>query len=242
MLDKTQGIFLHQVKYSENSVIATIYTEEFGRQSYIVNGVHGKNAATKAAILQPTFILEMEVYHRLGRDINRLKSARIAIPYTSIPYDIRKSSLVIFLAEVLNKCLREEEANHELYSFIVHSLTFLDLSEKGTANFHLWFLLKLTAFLGILPSRENLSVSNYFDLKKAGFVSSEPAHPQYMDKRTTEIFGRLFGLSFSNLTELQITGYDRQVLLQKLIDFYKIHFDFIGELNSLRVLKEVFNE
>ncbi len=241
MLEKTQGIFLHQVKYSESSVIATIYTEEFGRQSYIVNGVHGKTTTAKAAILQPMYILELEAYYRPGRDINRLKSARIAVPYISIPYDIRKSSLVIFLADVLNKCLREEEANRELYPFIFHALTFLDLSEKGIANFHLWFLLKLTAFLGILPNRENLSVSNYFDLKKAGFVSSEPTHPQYMNKRTTEIFARLFDLSFSNLPELQMTGSDRQILLQKLIDFYQIHFEFIGELKSLRVLKEVFN-
>jgi len=241
LIEKTQGIFLHQVKYSDSSVIASIYTENFGRQSYIISGVHSKNATVKASILQPMYILDLEVYHKPGRNLNRLKSAGIAVPYTSIPYDIRKSSLVIFLAEVLNKCLREEETNRELYHFIFHSLTFLDLSEKGVANFHLWFLLKLTAFLGILPNRENLSVSNYFDLKKAEFVSSEPIHPQFMDKRTTEIFARLFDLGFSNLPELQLTGSDRQVLLQKLIEFYQIHFEFIGELKSLRVLKEVFN-
>ena len=241
MLEKTQGIFLHQVKYSDNSIIANIYTEEYGRRSYMVNGVHGKNAVVKAAMLQPMYILDLEVYHRTARDINRLKSARVAVPYTSIPYDISKSSVVLFLAEILNKCLREEEANRELYRFIVHSLMFLDLSEKGTANFHLWFLLKLTAFLGILPNRENLKTSNYFDLKKAGFVLSEPAHPQFMDKRDTENFIRLFSLSFSNLPELQLSSRDRQSLLQKLIEFYHIHFEFIGELKSLRVLKEVFN-
>jgi DNA repair protein RecO (recombination protein O) len=207
-----------------------------------VNGVHGKNAAVKAAILQPMYILDLEVYHRSGRDINRLRNARVAVPYTSIPYDISKSSVVLFLAEILNKCLREEETNRELYHFIFHSLTFLDLSEKGVANFHLWFLLKLTAFLGILPNRENLKTSNYFDLKKAEFVSSEPAHPQFMDKRATEIFVRLFGLSFSNLPDLQLSGSDRHSLLQKIIEFYHIHFELLGELKSLRVLKEVFNQ
>lgn len=241
MLEKTRGILLHQLKYSESSVIAVIYTEEFGRQSYIINGVHSKNAAIKAAVLQPLFLLELEVYHKTGRELHRLKNAKIAVPFLSIPYDIRKSSLVIFLAEVLNKCLREEEPNREMFDFIFHALAFLDLTDKGTVNFHLWFLFKLTIFLGIFPSRENLSVSLYFDLKKAEFVSSEPGYPQFMDKRTTEIFARLFELSFSNLHEFSISGFERQVLLQKLVEFYKIHFEFVGELKSLRVLKEVFN-
>jgi DNA repair protein RecO (recombination protein O) len=195
----------------------------------------------KAAVLQPLYLLDLEVYHKTGRNINRLKSAKIAVPYTSIPYDVRKSSLVIFLAEILYKCLREEETNRELFDFIFHALTFLDLAEKGIANFHLWFLFKLTVFLGIFPNRDNRPVSFYFDLEKAEFVSSEPAHPRFMDKRTTEAFARLFELSFSNLHEFSITTSDRQVLLQKLIEFYQIHFEFIGELKSLRVLKEVFN-
>lgn len=232
---------IHQLKYSENSIIAAIYTEEFGRQSYIVNGVHSKNATVKAAVLQPLFLLDLEVYHKPGRNLHRLKNAKIEVPFTSIPYDVRKSSVVIFLAEILNKCLREEEPNRELFEFIFHALSFLDLSEKGVANFHLWFLFKLTTYLGIFPNRENLGVSFYFDLEKARFVSSEPTHPDYMDKRTTEIFSRLFDLSFSNLQDFAISGSDRQILLLKIIEFYRIHFEFLGELKSLRVLKEVFN-
>ena len=241
MLEKTRGILIHQLKYSETSVIATIYTENFGRQSYIINGVHSKNATVKAAVLQPLFLLDLEVYHKPGRDLHRLKNAKIEAPYTSIPYDIRKSTVVIFLAEMLNKCMKEEDPNHELFEFIFHSLTFFDLTEKGIANFHLWFLFKLTTYLGIFPNRENLEVSNYFDMEKARFVSREPTHLKYMDKRTTEIFSRLFDMSFSNLSEFAISGSDRQILLQKIIEFYQIHFEFLGELKSLRVLKEVFN-
>ena len=242
MIEKTRGILLHQIKYSENSIITSIYTEDFGRQSYITNSVHSKKAGVKASVLQPLFLLDLEVYHRPGRELNRLKSAKIDFPFVSIPYDIRKSSLVIFLAEILNKCLCEEEPNHDLFDFIFQALRFLDLTEKGVANFHLWFLFKLTAYLGIFPSRENMGPSRYFDLEKAEFVNSEPAHPNFMDKKTTVNFASLFEISFSNLHEFALTAYERQTLLQKLIEFYRIHFDIPGELKSLRVLKEVFNK
>lgn len=241
MIEKTRGILLHQVKYSENSIIATIYTEAFGRQSYIVSGVHGRKSGVKSSVFQPLFLLDLEVYHKPGRNLNRIKTARIAVPYSSLPFDIRKSSLAIFLAEILYKCLREEEPDSGLFEFLFHSFSFLDLTEKGTANFHLWFLLKMTTFLGIFPNRENLEISNYFDLQKARFTSSEPIHPQYMNKHITSLFAQLFDLGFSNLHEFNLTGSERQELLQKLIDFYQIHFEMIGELKSLRVLKEVFN-
>jgi len=241
LLENTRGIFIHQVKYSESSVIATIYTEKFGRQTYMINGVHSPKASVKAAVLQPLFLLELEAYHKPGKEINRLKDAKIAVAYCSIPYDISKSSLALFLSEVLYKCLREEEANPELFGFIFHALTFLDISEKGNGNFHLWFLLKLTVYLGIFPNRENMLVSNYFDLQKAIFVSSEPTHPHFMDKHTTELFVHLFDLDFSNLHEFNLTGHDRQVLLTKFLEFYRLHFEFFGEIKSLAVFKEVFN-
>lgn len=241
MLEKTRGILLSQLKYSETSVIATIYTENFGRQTYIINGVRTKNASVKAAILQPLFLLDLEVYHKPGREMHRLKNARALVPYSTIPYDIHKSTIVIFLAEILNKCLKEEEANKELFEFIFHALTFFDLTEKGIANFHIWFLFRLTIFLGIFPNRENAHISNYFDLKKASFVSGEPGHPHFMDKRTTTLFATFYDVGFSNLGELHVTGHDRKILLKQLIDFYKLHFDSFGEIKSLHVLKEVFS-
>lgn len=240
MLENTRGILLRQVKYAETSVIATIYTEEHGRQSYLINGVRNKNATIKASVLQPLYLLDLEVYHKPGKELNRLKSARIAVPYISIPYDIQKSTLVMFLSEVLYKCLREEEPNADLFDFLFHSFTFLDLTENGTGNFHLWFLYRLTAFLGILPNRGNMEISQFFDLRKAVFVSSEPGHPQFMDKHTTILFARFFDASLSNIHEIALTQHDRQTLLRKVIEFYQIHFDFFGDIKSLSVLKEVF--
>ncbi len=239
MLEKTRGIFLHAVKYSETSLIATIYTESYGRQSFIISGMRSKNSSLKATVFQPLYLLDLEIYYKPGREIHRLKNARIIYPYATIPFDIRKSSQVIFLAEVLYKCLREEESNRELFDFIYHSLTFLDLSDSGIGNFHIWFLFKLTMFLGINPSQDNSRISNFFDLQSALFVSREPLHNQFTDKQSTVLFSRLFEVDFSTIEKLDYTHHERKIVLEKLLEFYKIHFDNFGELKSLAVLREV---
>lgn len=239
MIEKTRGIFLHAVKYSETSLIASIYTETYGRQSFMINGVRSKNSSVKAAVFQPLYLLELEIYYKTGREIHRLKNARIASPYSTIPFDIRKSTQVMFLAEILYKCLREEEPNNELFNFIYHSLTLLDLTETGINNFHIWFLFNLTRFLGINPSRDNALVSNFFDLQSALFVNHEPFHNQFTDKHITNLFSRLFEVDSSSIEKLNYTQNERKLVLEKLLEFYKIHFDNLGEIKSLEVIKEV---
>jgi DNA repair protein RecO (recombination protein O) len=239
VLEKTRGIFLHAVKYSENSLIAAIYTEAYGRQSFIINGMHSKNSSVKASVFQPLYLLDLEMYYKAGRDIQRLKNARISNPYSSIQFDIRKSSQVFFLAEILYKCLREEEPSPELFGFISHSLSFLDLIETGVNDFHIWFLFKLTRFLGINPSNENSQISNFFDMQSAAFVSHEPLHNQFTDKHSTLLFSRLFDVGFSSVETLGYTQNERKIVLEMLIEFYRIHYDNLGEIKSLSVLKEV---
>ena len=239
MIEKTRGIFLHAVKYSETSLIASIYTEDYGRQSFIINGVHGKNSTVRAAVFQPLYLLDLEIYYKSGREIHRIKNARISFPYSNIPFDIRKSTQVLFLAEVLYKCLREEEPNIELFDFLYHSLTLLDLTEAGISNFHIWFLFKLTRFLGFSPNREDAEICNFFDLQTARFVSHEPLHSQFTDKHLTILFTRLFNIDSSSIENLDYTQHERRLVLEKLLEFYHIHLGNLGEFKSLEVLKEV---
>ena len=145
----------------------------------------------------------------------------------------------MFLAEILYKCLKEEEPNKGLFDFIYNSLCFLDLADHGISNFHLWFLFKLTQFLGIYPRGEQAQISNFFDLQKAQFVSHEPLHNQFTDKHETILFSRLFEVDHTSLEKLNYTQDDRRLVIEKLLEYYRIHFDNLGEIRSLEVLKEV---
>src|SRR5256885_10343745 len=135
MIHRTRGVVFRTIKFSETSVISKIYTEKFGMQSYIVNGVRSEKSKTKAALLQVMSMLDMEVYHHEHRNLNRIKEMRPMYVYSSLLFEPLKSSLGLFMMEVLNKCIHEEEANEEMFTFIIQKLQLLDQLQKIPSDY-----------------------------------------------------------------------------------------------------------
>ncbi|MBI9054943.1 MAG: DNA repair protein RecO [Bacteroidales bacterium] len=241
MLFKTRGIVLHHIKYSETSVIVTIYTELFGRQSYIINGVRGKKSKIKANILQSLFLLNMEVYHKPKQDLQRVKEAQPDFVFSSLPYDIRKSTLAIFIAEILYKTIQEHEANAELFNYLYNSIQVLDLKEKGISNFHLYFLIHLTKYLGFFPENNYSDSRCYFDLKAGRFMQIKPMHLFFIGPIESKILNTLFEFSENQHENVNIRHKERIEILEKILDYYSLHIDGISTIKSLSILREVFH-
>ncbi len=240
MLNKIRGIVLHSVKFGESSLIVTLYTDKSGRQSYMLNAVRKIKATHKAGLFQPLFLLELEVYEKKTREIQHVKEIKNAFPYQTIPFDVQKSAQAIFLAEILYRTLREEENNPELFTFLETLLKSFDSSEEGKGLFHIYFLSRLTEFLGIYPEINPAETTGWFDMKRGEVVSSEPLHPYFMIPEITSLFGRMLQTSYNDLKSIKITKEQKELLLLQLVDFYHIHFENIGVVKSLAVLKEVF--
>ncbi len=241
MLSKTKGIVLHHIKFSESSVIATIYTENYGRRSFMINRVRGRGTAEKANILQPLFILDMDIYYRPNRDIQRVKEMKNLIAFNAIPYQVVKSTLALFIAEVLYKSIREEESNKELFEFLFHTIQLLDMTESGTSNFHIMFLLQLTKYLGFYPEKSHSKGNPIFDLRNGTFIPAVPFHPDYMRPDMSNDLNNALKLNSNNLNEWTISSGKRYHLLEKIIEYYQIHVSGFGKVNSLQILKEVFH-
>jgi len=240
MLVSTEGIVLHFIKYGESSVIATIYTRDFGRQSYLVNAARSKKSQNKASLLQPLFLVDMIAYQKQSRELHRIKELRSYHVYQNIPFEITKSSLSIFIAEVLYKSINEQESYPEMYDFIKNSLLYFDLMEKGSGNFHIWFLFRLTEYLGFLPDTSRVGFEGWFDSRKGAVVHFEPSHPFYANKEVTENLIQLSALKIHEISGFEISRKMRDTLVSVLIDYYQLHFDNLGEIKSLNVLREVF--
>lgn len=240
MLSVTEGIVLHFIKYGETSVIATVYTREFGRQSYIVNASRSRKSKNKAGLLQPLFMLDLEVYQKQNRDVQRIKEMKSLQTYQNIPFEIGKSTQAIFLAEMLYKTIHEQESYPELFDFIKSALLYFDLLEDGWQNFHLYFLYRLTEYFGFMPDTNNLSFENWFDLKRGAVVAFEPPHPLFANKEITEKLIELSLIKFHELHLFKLSRQNRDMLLSVLIDYYQLHFENLGEIKSLKVLQEVF--
>ena len=241
MISATEGIVLHTIKYGESSVIATIFTKEFGRQSYLINAARSRKSKNKAGLLQPLFMVELEAYQKQSRDLQRIRAMKSLSTYQEIPFDIVKSTQAIFLAEVLYKTIHEQESYPELFEFMKNALLYLDLMEEGKTNFHLYFLFHLTEYLGFMPDTTQTGFEGWLDLQKGAVVPFEPSHPMFANKEATAILVQLSLLKINELDSLKLKRSMRDTLLEKLVDYYRLHFDTLGEIKSLKVLQEVFS-
>lgn len=228
MLTKTKGIVIHYLKYRETSLLVTIYTSELGIASYIENGVRSAKAKHKMALFQPLTLLDMEVYSKPGKGLNRISELKCYFPYQQIPFDIAKSSIALFLSEVLNKVLKEEESNPLLFQFLEESLQFLDSSKEHFENFHIQFLWNLSAFLGFSPSN---ATEFYQQLSLARTEFGRP------DSATLSLLDQLILADYG--TAISLTKVQRKEILAAVIRYYQIHVESFNELRSLQILQEV---
>src|SRR5437868_11188824 len=150
MIYRTKGIVLRAIKYGETSLVVNIFTELFGTQSYLVNGIRtSEKTSSKASLFQPTSILDMEVYHNDLKNLQRIKEFKWAHLYKNILSDVTKNSVALYMVELLQKCLKQPEHNTPLFKFCEKALMQLDVAEESvTANFPLYFSLQLVPFFG----------------------------------------------------------------------------------------------
>ncbi len=239
MLHTTRGIIIHTIKYSDSSVIAKIYTEKFGLRSYLVRGVRGsRKSKTRSSQLQHLALLNLVVYEKGNDQLQNLRETETAYQFSSIPFDINKGTMVLFLNEVLYKSLHEEGSNPELFGFLFDAIVKFDQMEHSFQDFHLLFLICLSKFLGFYP-RNNYSVYNrYFDLQEGVFTRAKPLHNNLLDTSLAAKLNHVLEINhlgeriFDNTT-------DRNLFMEKLLDFYRLHIPGFGELKSHKVLREV---
>jgi DNA repair protein RecO (recombination protein O) len=240
MLHTLRGIVLHHIRYKESSAIVYIFTDLFGRQTYLANNIKGKKAKFRSNLFQPLSLLEIQAYHKENRELQRLKEIRNYIPYHSIPVDPYKSSQAMFLAEILYKVLREEDPNPDLYGFLEHSLQFLDVAEEHTVNFHLLFLVQLTRHLGFYPENQYGEKKYLFDMRNGQFKEAIGLHPDFFDQDSSAVLNIMLNTNFESLYGVKISHEERIKFLDFLMDFYRLHMSGFGRVRSLPVLNEIF--
>lgn len=239
MLHRTNGIILHTVKYSESSVIAKIFTSEFGLQSYMISGVKGKKSKHKSALLQPLSLVDLIVSNSNKTGLHRISEINLLQPYSAIPYDVIKSSIAIFLNEILYKTLKEEHGDSHLFEFIKNALLVLDLKQESCSNFHIYFLIQLSSYLGFSPQGDFNEHTFLFDLKEGRFGSSIPSHSQFLNKNGSKIFYDLMQATFENFHSIPMNRQERKEILQALILYYQFHIAAFGEMKSISILEEI---
>ena len=239
MLHKTRGIVFKTTDYGESSVIVQVFTEKFGLQSYMVNGAKKPKAKVGRNMLQPLHLLDLVVYHKTGGNVQRIKELKNAPLLQTIPYDVIKSCVAIFLNEVLYKAIKQQGTDENLFGFVFSAIEWLDHQEEGLANFHLLFLIKLTRYLGFYPDRYLMDEADYFDMKNGVFCRYKPDTILYLSSPHTQNFTKLLNANFENAALVKLSKDDRRYLIHKLLDYYALHIENFGIVRSHEVLEEV---
>jgi DNA repair protein RecO (recombination protein O) len=241
MQSKTRGVVLHAIPYSDAFSIVHIYTETFGRLSCLAARSKSKNKRLPGALFMPLSVIEAEMERRHGQDLYRLQEARLCFPHAQLSSDPVKSALALFLAEVLYRTLRETEPDPRLFDFLYHSVHLLEHTAEGIANFHLVFLLRLLACLGVSPNIDTYREGSCFDMQNGVFTPSVPLHKHYLDSAESLIFARLFRIRYENMSLYTFSRRDRVEILRKIITYYRLHLPEFSEIKSLAVLQTLFD-
>lgn len=240
MFEKTRGIVLQNVKYSDNSSVVTFYTEKFGRLAVLIRHSKSKKSVSKRSILQPLFLLNLNIQYKKSRDIQQCKELINTPVFSDIPFNILKGSIAMFLSDFLHKVLKEEEPNELLYEFLFNSIQILDQTDNSCANFHLVFLYQLSRYLGFQPV-DNYSNSHiYFHLVKGRFYSQFESKETCLDQNTSALLRKVSKLKYTDLGQIELLKNERKLLLKGLISYYKFHLPEIGKIKSLEVLEKIF--
>lgn len=241
MLTKTDGIVLHTIKYGETSIIARIFTREAGMQSYLVRGVRKSGSRTKQMLFRPLTMVSMIAYHKNREGLQNIREISLLKAYGSIPYDIAKTSLAIFLSEILSYSLKNQEANHSLFDFLSESLLLLDGLRKGVANYHLVFLMKLSSYLGFRPREDYGGKKLYFNLLEGCYQYHFDPAGNCLDQELSRMFHSLSTLPLETSGRIDIDREQRRELLTSMIAYYSHHLSGMPEIKSRSVLEAVFD-
>lgn len=241
MYEKVTGIVLHTTKYSDINSILHIYTNKYGKLSFLLSESGGKVAKMRRAILMPLSLVEIQARMTAGKDIYTMSDVRLLYNCNSIHSDPIKNAIAMFITEVISRSATVREQNDPLFRYLFQSIELLDHIQQGVANYHICFIYNLGAFLGIQPYTESYTKGAWFDMANGTFSKTKPAHNDVLEPQMAQVIIPLSRMTFGNLHKFNFNRTERNQILDLIIRYYQVHYSTIGTLRSPEILKQLFN-
>lgn len=243
MLQETRGIVLRSVKYGETSLISTIFTEQCGVQSYIIQGVRtARSKGNKAALLQPATLLELVAYHKPHKNLHHLKEFQPAYLYHSVHEDVVRNSIALFSVEVLLRLLPEQAAHPELFRECFDYLCKLDqMSPDKIANFPLYYVISCGRLLGYELRGSYSTHTPHLNLLEGGYSAECSPGDAFIPDEDAALLTELLKIDeLEALNQIEMNAARRSRLLHWYLDFLHQHTQHLGQVKSLAVLQAIF--
>ena len=241
-MHQSRAIVLRQIKYSETSLILKIYTEKEGLLSFIAKGVRGKKGKLRSAQFQALNLIDLSYREARKSQLRQINDLKVIEPFTDLPFNPIKRTIAIFMAELIQNAIKEQEPNAKLFNFLYNSIHWIDLSKESYSHFHLLFMMKFTKYLGFYPMLDGHKDARYFDLQQGVFSRGEPTHSYFIDSEQLSAWKQLINVKLETINSLLLSNTLKRKLLQTMMLYYKLHLIHFKELNSHHILQSVFND
>lgn len=239
MLEKSNAVILHTVQHTDKTLIVNAYTERYGRVAYAISQGQGKRCRMQRAMLAPFSLLSIECDYRPNEQVQRIRGIE-SLFVQQLQFDPVKSAVTLFLSDFLMHVIREPEPYPSFFKFLSDSISLYNVMQEGKANFHLCFLFNLSSFLGFYPDTESYREGAYFDLVNGIYTVSAPDHQHVLLPDDARRFMILSRMNFSNLHLFSFSRDERRAVLDRIIEYYRIHHGF-APLKSTDILKILFD-
>ena len=249
MLTKSQIIVLHTIKHGDSGIVVQCYSNTAGRTALYFRGSSKK--MHNASLLHKLNILDVVTYSNSNSSMPTIREITMPYNLASLRSDIYKSSIAIFISELLGKTVREAEANPHLYSFVSSSVQILEHTTDGVANFHIHFITHLCKMLGFMPLDNYSASSPIFDTATAKFIPKPFGSSQYgiqpIGELESKMLHSLMNTPSTNLgklmcgsQELNLNGEARLQYSKRMIEYISYHIGNNIDIKSLDILHQIF--
>lgn len=242
MILSTKGVVLHCMDYSETSIIARVFTEQLGLQSYIVKGVRKKGARIKRNLFAPLSIIQLVANHKDGEGLRVMREASCEYQLNGIATDMSKTAVSIYISELLTRSVSAQMADPNLYEYIEDAILNLDRATESISGFPLAFTIGLTQFMGFDPHNNFSTTDVYFDMVEGNFCSAPPDHAYYFSSPLSNSLSEVLTALNSGVASLKTDYATRTELLLKMLEYFRIHITTFGEIKSVQVLSDVLKD
>ena len=233
-------IALRTIKYNEKHSILSVYSLELGRLAFLVPAGNGREANRRRALLMPLSIFECVANIKPNTELHTMRDVKVTMPLHGIHAHPLKGAVALFIADLLNSVLRESQRDDATFAFLNDAILRFDALSEGIANFHLCFLYRLGRFIGIEPDISTYREGCVFDMQEGCFRTTPPLHKKFLNADDAKVVALLSRITFDNMRFYKFNRNQRNDLLDKILEYYTIHYSSLSQLQSLDVLRCLF--
>ncbi len=232
MLDKTEGIVLKNIKYSDSSIISKIFTKKHGLLSFMIKGVR-KQKKGGGNIIQPIHFLDLDIYFKEQGNLQRIKEYKLQFQFQNLFFDLKKRSVAIFFLEVVSKIVIEKQEMPYLYDFVKYELQQLDEQEHVNPDLPLIWMYKISDLMGFAPA---IGQGSYFSLLEGAFKENNIG-ANLLNGETSSLVKKYLQQMRLKGTLESWNGTSRKLVLSSMLKYFRCHVENFGELKSIGVLE-----